>query len=75
LAFPTVRKLIDAPVLPPGAPGPFALADAEALKKPFIQAGFKDIRIDMLQTTFDFDSPDSYTVPPTDYGTHSCYLS
>jgi hypothetical protein len=61
LAFATVRKQIDAPPPPPRTPGPFALADAEALKKSFIQGGFKDIRIDMLQITFDFDSPESYT--------------
>jgi ubiquinone/menaquinone biosynthesis C-methylase UbiE len=61
LAFATVRNQIDAPAPPPGTPGPFALADAEALKQSFIQAGFKDIRIDMLQITFDFDSPESYT--------------
>jgi hypothetical protein len=42
-------------------PGPFALADAEALKQSFSQAGFKDIRIEMLQTTYSFDSPESFT--------------
>jgi ubiquinone/menaquinone biosynthesis C-methylase UbiE len=61
LAFATVRKHIDASAPSPGTPGPFALADAEALKKLFIQAGFKDIRIDNLHITFDFDSPESYT--------------
>jgi ubiquinone/menaquinone biosynthesis C-methylase UbiE len=60
LVFATVRKQIDAPPQPPKTPGSFALADAEALKKSFIQGGFKDIRIDMLQITFDFDSPESY---------------
>jgi ubiquinone/menaquinone biosynthesis C-methylase UbiE len=61
LAFATVRKQINAPAPPPGAPGPFALADVEALKRSFSQAGFKDIRIETLQTTFSFDSPESYT--------------
>jgi hypothetical protein len=76
LVFATVRKQIDdVPVHPPGAPGPFALADTEAVKKHFIQAGFKVIRIDMLQTTFDSDSPDSYTFQPRDYCTHSGYDS
>jgi hypothetical protein len=37
--------------------GPFALADVEALKQWFSQAEFKDIRIDILQITFGFDSP------------------
>jgi hypothetical protein len=61
LAFATVRKQINAPTPPPAAPGPFALANAEALKQLFIQAGFKDIRIEMLQTTYSFDSPESFT--------------
>jgi ubiquinone/menaquinone biosynthesis C-methylase UbiE len=61
LAFATVRKQINAPTPPPAAPGPFALANAEALKQLFSQAGFKDIRIEMLQTTYSFDSPKSFT--------------
>ena len=61
LAFATVRKQINAPAPPPGAPGPFALADLEALKRLFSQAGFKDIKTDIFQITFEFDSPESYT--------------
>lgn len=61
LAFAAVRKQINAPAPPPGTPGPFALADIEALKQSFNQAGFKDIKIDTLQITFEFDSPESYT--------------
>jgi SAM-dependent methyltransferase len=61
LAFASVRKQINAPAPPPATPGPFALADIEALKQLFSQAGFKDIKIDTFQTTFEFDSPESYT--------------
>ena len=61
LAFATVRKQINAPAPPPTAPGPFALADAEALKQMFSQAGFKDIETDIFQITFSFESPESYT--------------
>jgi SAM-dependent methyltransferase len=61
LAFSTVRKQINAPMPPPGTPGPFALADVDTLKRLFTEAGFKEIRIDTLQITFGFDSPDSYT--------------
>jgi ubiquinone/menaquinone biosynthesis C-methylase UbiE len=61
LAFATVRNEINAPAPPPGTPGPFALADMEALKRSFSQAGFKDIKTDIFQITFDFDSPESYT--------------
>ena len=61
LAFSTVRKQINAPAPQPGTPGPFALADAEALKQTFSQAGFKDIQVQTLQITFNFDSPETYT--------------
>jgi SAM-dependent methyltransferase len=61
LAFATVRKQINAPAPPPGTPGPFALADIETLKQSFSQAGFKDIKINTFQITFEFDSPESYT--------------
>jgi ubiquinone/menaquinone biosynthesis C-methylase UbiE len=61
LAFGTVRKQINAPPPPPGTPGPFALADAETLKQLFSQAGFNDIKVETVQITFEFDSPESYT--------------
>ncbi len=61
LAFASVRKQINAPAPPPGIPGPFALADIEALKQLFSQAGFKDIKTDTFQITFEFDSPEGYT--------------
>ena len=61
LAFSTIRKQINAPPPPPGTPGPFALADVEALKQLFSQAGFKDIKVETIQITFAFDSPESYT--------------
>jgi ubiquinone/menaquinone biosynthesis C-methylase UbiE len=61
LAFSTVRKQINAPAPPSGTPGPFALADIEALKQLFGQAGFRDIKTDTFQITFEFDSPESYT--------------
>jgi ubiquinone/menaquinone biosynthesis C-methylase UbiE len=61
LAFATVRKQLNIPDPQSGAPGTFALADVETLKQLFSQAGFNDIKIDTLRTTFEFDSPESYT--------------
>jgi hypothetical protein len=61
LAFATVRKQINALAPPPGEPGPFALANIDTLKRLFSEAGFKDIKIDTFQITFEFDSPESYT--------------
>ena len=48
LAFSTVRKQLNIPAPPPGAPGPFALADANTLRKLFSQAGFKEFKIEHL---------------------------
>jgi ubiquinone/menaquinone biosynthesis C-methylase UbiE len=61
LAFSTVRNQINAPLPQPGTPGPFALADTETRKQLFSQAGFKDIKVETVQITFEFDSPESYT--------------
>ena len=61
LAFATVRKQLNIPDPQPGAPGPYALADIKTLKQFFSEAGFNDIKIDTFQTTFEFDSPASYT--------------
>jgi ubiquinone/menaquinone biosynthesis C-methylase UbiE len=61
LAFATVRKELNAPPPPPGTPGPFALADTDALRRSFNQAGFKDIQVETINATFGFDSAASYT--------------
>ncbi|HEX9678561.1 class I SAM-dependent methyltransferase [Nitrososphaera sp.] len=61
LAFSTVRKEINAPTPPVGTPGPFALADSEALKRSFSQAGFSDIRVQTIYITIGFDSAEGYT--------------
>lgn len=61
LAFSTVRKEINAPAPQAGAPGPFALADSETLKRSFNQAGFKDVRVESIYITIAFDSAESYT--------------
>lgn len=61
LAFASVRKQINAPSPAPMTPGPFALADIDALKQSFSEAGFRDIKTNTIQVTFEFDSPESYT--------------
>jgi len=61
LVFASVRKQINAPAPPPTTPGPFALADIEALKESFNQSGFKDIKTDTFQVKFEFHSPENYT--------------
>jgi cyclopropane fatty-acyl-phospholipid synthase-like methyltransferase len=61
LAFSTVRKQINAPPPPPGTPGPFALADTDSLEQSFKQAGFGEVRVEILDITFAFDAAESYT--------------
>jgi SAM-dependent methyltransferase len=61
LAFSTVRKQINAPPLPPDSMGPFSLADPEALKRTFTEAGFKDVHVESFLITFVFDFADVYT--------------
>ncbi len=59
-AFSTVRRYVGT-AQTANIPGPFSLADADALQRSFIQAGFRDVRIEKLTVTFSFDSPESYT--------------
>jgi enediyne biosynthesis protein CalE5 len=61
VAMSTVRKQTNAPPPPPGTLGPFSLADPEALKRSFTQAGFKDVRVESFLITFAFDSAETYT--------------
>jgi hypothetical protein len=46
---------------PPGTPGPFSLSDENNLKNSFITSGFKDLNIERMNVSFDFDSPDDFT--------------
>jgi hypothetical protein len=61
LAIDAVRKEIDIPIPPPRTPGPFSLADENTLKNSFINRGFKDINIERINVTFEFDSAEDYT--------------
>jgi enediyne biosynthesis protein CalE5 len=46
---------------PPGTPGPFSLSDENSLKNSFMMSGFKDLTIDRMNVSFDFDSPEDFT--------------
>ena len=75
LAFASVRKQINAPSPTPMTPGPFALADVDALKQSFSEAGFRDIKTNTFQVTFEFDSPESYTKLHQQTNAYSCDVS
>jgi ubiquinone/menaquinone biosynthesis C-methylase UbiE len=61
LAIDTARKEINIPIPPLGTPGPFSLADENILKKYFTDYGFKNINIERIIVTFEFDSAEDYT--------------
>jgi ubiquinone/menaquinone biosynthesis C-methylase UbiE len=60
LALNTVLKEINSPPPPAGIPGPFSLSDENILKDSFIKAGFKDVTIERMHVSFDFDSAEVY---------------
>jgi ubiquinone/menaquinone biosynthesis C-methylase UbiE len=56
-----LARHLDVPSPPPGAPGLFAFADPELLRRTIADAGFKDVRLeDVTLTMADFDSGDEY---------------
>ena len=57
----TVMKETNSKPPPPGTPGPFSLSDESTLKNSFMMSGFKDLNIERMKVSFDFDSPDDFT--------------
>lgn len=61
MSISTVREQLQAPLVGQGIPGPFSLADVDALKKSLLKAGFIDIQSESITVTFEFDSAEHYT--------------
>jgi enediyne biosynthesis protein CalE5 len=57
----TVMKETNSKPPPPGTPGPFSLSDESTVKNSFMISGFKDLTIERMKVSFDFDSPDEFT--------------
>ena len=55
------RQELQAPLLGQGIPGPFSLADIDALKKSLEKAGFVDIKSENIRVVFEFNSAEEYT--------------
>jgi hypothetical protein len=55
------RRETNAPLLPPGTPGPFSLADEKLLYGSFEKSGFRNIQIEKVKVTFQFDIPEDFT--------------
>jgi SAM-dependent methyltransferase len=61
LAADEVRKIAGLPTPPPGAFDPLRLADTSILKSALEQADFKDIAIERVDVTFEFESAAAFT--------------
>ena len=46
---------------PPGTPGRFSLSDENSLKNSFVISGFKNLSIERMNASFDFNSPNDFT--------------
>jgi enediyne biosynthesis protein CalE5 len=55
------RQELQAPLLGQGIPGPFSLADIDALKKALEKAGFVEIKSETIRVVFEFNSAEEYT--------------
>lgn len=55
------RQELHAPLLGQGIPGPFNLADIDALKKSLQKAGFAEIKSEIMKVVFEFSSAKEYT--------------
>jgi ubiquinone/menaquinone biosynthesis C-methylase UbiE len=61
VALNTVMKETKSPPPPAGTPGPFSLSDENILTNSLIKSGFKDVTIERMDVSFDFDSAEVYT--------------
>lgn len=62
VALNTVMKETKSPPpAPAGTPGPFSLSDENMLRNSLIESGFKDVTIERMEGSFNFDSAEVYT--------------
>ena len=60
LATRIIGSQIQMSASPPGVPNPFSLADTNKLENSLARAGFRDIHIDTVIVTFEFESGEDY---------------
>jgi SAM-dependent methyltransferase len=58
----TVLKLLDAPPPPPGTPGPLSRPTPEAIGGLLEGGGFSDVEVEDLEITFEWTSPEEFSV-------------
>ena len=61
VALNTVMKETKNPPPAPGTPGPFSLSDENMLRNSLIESGFKDVTIERMEGSLNFDSAEVYT--------------
>jgi SAM-dependent methyltransferase len=60
LATRIIGSEVQMSVPPPGVPNPFSLADTNKLENSLARAGFRDIHVDRVIVTFEFESGEDY---------------
>jgi ubiquinone/menaquinone biosynthesis C-methylase UbiE len=55
-----LRRALDLPPPPPNAPGPFSLANPEALSKLLTTSGFGDVSVEPFEARFEYETVDLY---------------
>jgi ubiquinone/menaquinone biosynthesis C-methylase UbiE len=60
LATRVIGSQVQMPGSPSGVPNPFSLADTNKLENSLTRAGFRDIHIDTVVVTFEFESGEDY---------------
>jgi ubiquinone/menaquinone biosynthesis C-methylase UbiE/post-segregation antitoxin (ccd killing protein) len=60
LATRVIGSQVQISASPPGVPNPFSLADTNKLENSLARAGFRDIHIDTVIVTFEFESGEDY---------------
>jgi ubiquinone/menaquinone biosynthesis C-methylase UbiE len=61
VALNTVMKETKNPPPAPSTPGPFSLSDENMLRNSLIESGFKDVTIERMERSLNFDSAEVYT--------------
>ena len=61
IAANTIMKVINSSPPSPKVPGLFNLSDENVLKNSFVKSGFRDVSVERVSVTFEFDSAETYT--------------
>jgi SAM-dependent methyltransferase len=60
IAGPQVRAMLGIALPPAGTPNPMSLADTSILERALTGAGFREFKVEPMNVTFEFDSPQKF---------------